>query len=366
LRLGVAAAVVGGTLVRGDVAVAGDQVVAVGLSGHGTGIAAPGLVDLQVNGYAGVDVLTGSLEELEAMSLALLRTGVVAFQPTLITAEPSQTIDAISRLEQLRQRSALGARVLGVHLEGPFLSSRRAGTHPVGHLKPPDEALLSQLLSAGSVTMVTLAPEIPGGLELIAACRRRGVVVALGHSDATAAQADAAFAAGASAVTHLFNAMAPMSARSPGLAGVALTRSDVTVQLIADGIHVADEMIRLAFAAAGGRCALVSDVLSVGGSAQHAARLGEILVEVSDGVARRADGTIAGALAALPAGLARLVALGFSMETAVQATTERPARLIGDERAGRLLPGSRADLVVLDEVGIVQRVFFGGRELELD
>jgi len=363
-RLGVAGAVVGGVLVGGDVAIESDEVVAVGLAGGGSGIAAPGLVDLQVNGYAGVDALTGTHEELEEMSLALLRVGVVAFQPTLITAEPTQTVDAIGRLDLLRRRPGRGARILGVHLEGPFLSRRRPGTHPLEWLRAPDPGLLSRLLAAGRVTMVTLAPELPGSLELIEACRRHGVVVALGHSAATAEEARAAFDAGASAVTHLFNAMEPLSARAPGLAAAALTRPGVAVQLIADGRHVSDDMVRLAFAAAGRRCSLVSDVLSAGGSPEGPAHLGEVAVEVRGGLARRADGTIAGAVAPLPVGLARLVALGLPLEIAVQAVTERPGRLAGDPVAGRLLPGSRADLVVLDDAGVVRRVLFEGNEVE--
>ena len=362
-RLGVAAAVVGGALVRGDVEIEEGRVVAVGLPGGGVGIAAPGLIDLQVNGYAGVAALTGSLEELEAMSEALLRTGVIAFQPTLVTAEPAQSIQALARLERLRRPSPRRARVLGVHLEGPFLSPKRPGIHPLELLRPPDEALLSALLAAGPVTMVTLAPELPGALALIAVCRRRGVVVSLGHTAASAAEAEAGFAAGARAVTHLFNAMPPLAARVPGLAAVALARDDVAIQLIADGTHVSDPMIRLAFAAAGRRCSLVSDVLSAGGSAEATARLGDVRVAVHEGSARRADGTIAGALAALPVGLAHLVGMGFPLEEAVQAVTERPARILGGG-GGRLLPGCPADLVVLDDAGLVERVVLAGREVE--
>jgi N-acetylglucosamine-6-phosphate deacetylase len=363
-RLGVAAAYVDGALVQGDVVVAGDEIAAVGYAGPGTGIAIPLLVDAQVNGYAGIDVLSADQSGLEELGRALLRHGVGAYLPTLITSSEASLVAALERLAAVAARGTDGASIAGVHLEGPFLSPERAGAHPVDELRLPDVALLERLLGAGPVRMVTLAPELPGALELVGLCVRRDVVVSLGHSAADAKAAKRAFAAGAGAVTHLFNAMAPPSARSPGLAGAALADPDVVVQLIADGVHVSDELLRVAFAAAAGRSILVSDAISAATLPDGAFSLGSVAVEVRGGVARRLDGTLAGSTARLTDGLARLAAIGIDQLDAVAAVTERPARLLGDPALGRLRVGGRADLLVLDETLAVERVLSRGRELE--
>ena len=336
-RLGVAAAVVDGILVRGDVAISDGRIAAVGLAGQGTGLAIPALVDAQVNGYAGVDVLSAGPDELDTLGKALLRDGVAAYQPTLITSPEADLLAALARIAEAQERTE-GARIVGVHLEGPFLSPKRPGTHPVEHLRDPDPALLERLLAAGPVRTVTLAPELPGALELIELCTSRGVAVWLGHSEADAATARRAFAAGALAVTHLFNAMAPISAREPGLAGAALANPGIAIQLIADGVHVSDELLRLAFAAAPGRCSLVTDAVAAAGLPDGAYRLGEVEIELEGGVSRRADGVLAGGTSRLAESLVRLGALGLDPVEAVAAVTERPGRLLGVGQ-GRLEQG---------------------------
>ncbi len=363
-RLGVAGALVGGRVVPGDVAVRDGEIVAVGLPRPGDGIAIAGLVDGQINGFAGVDILNASVDELIAMGVALLADGVVAYQPTLITSEIGQVEGAARRLAEARRRG-VGSRVVGVQLEGPFLSRARAGTHPVEHLRAPDLELLDRMLSFEGVTMVTLAPELPGALELIERCRRRGVTVALGHSAASAREAHMGFAAGASAVTHLFNAMDPMSARAPGLAGAALSRGDVTIQLIADGVHVADELLLLAFSAAPGRCLLVSDMIAAAGHSESTVSLGEVLVKVEGGIARQSDGTIAGSVGKLRDGLRRLGSLGVDPDGALSAASFRPAKFLGDRQVMEFGAGSPANLfVVNDELEIVRRVI-NGRDVEM-
>ncbi len=218
-RLGVAAFLQHGRLVPGDVAIEDGRVIALGLTPGGPGIAIPGLVDLQVNGYAGVDVLSASVEELATVSRALAHDGVLAYQPTLISSETAGTKAAAGHIGDLARREPDGARILGIHLEGPFLSRLRAGTHPAERLARPDLEHLRSLCDAGPVTMVTLAPELPGALDLVAECRRRGIVVSFGHSDADASQARRGFDAGGRAVTHIFNAMPPISARAPDWRG---------------------------------------------------------------------------------------------------------------------------------------------------
>jgi N-acetylglucosamine-6-phosphate deacetylase len=361
----VAAALVDGALVAGDVAVDDGFVVGVGLAGGGSGIAAPGFVDLQVNGYAGVDVASASVDDLESMGAALARDGVLAFQPTLISGDPEVTAAAVARVSDVARRRELsgpnlGALMLGAHLEGPFLSSSRAGTHPVEWLRPPDLELARKLLSAGRVTMVTLAPELPGAIELTNWLTGQGIVVSLGHSAATAAQAAAAVDAGASVVTHLYNGMAPISARAPGLAGFALTDARARVQLISDGGHVADELIRLAFTAAQGRCSLVSDATSLSGGNHRGDMLGDVPITLVEGVARRADGTIAGGASKLLEGVQHLASLSLGLATALSAVTELPARVLGRRDIGHLRPGGAANLVVLDDNLALRQVVING------
>jgi N-acetylglucosamine-6-phosphate deacetylase len=266
MRLGAAAALVDGDFQPGDVEIDDDgRVSAVGAPGRGTGLAVPGLVDMQVNGFAGVDFLTADIEDYGRAGAALARTGVLAYQPTLITSSPEQTIAALSTAARARATAA-GARILGVHLEGPFLSPQRPGTHPVELLRDPDTTLMRRLLAAGPVTQVTLAPELPGALDVVAGCVRAGVLVSCGHTDATAAEAHAAFDRGARAVTHVFDAMRPFGHRDPGIVGAALTRDEVALGVIADPNHLAAETIRLVFRAAPGRVVLVTDALAASGS----------------------------------------------------------------------------------------------------
>ncbi len=206
MRVGVEAALVRGELVPGDVEVEDGRVVAVGLARGPRGrVAIPGFVDLQVNGYGGVDFLSASTDDYFRAGEALLLSGVTAYQPTFITSAETATVEAL----QAMPTGAPGPRILGAHLEGPFLSSDRPGTHPLGHLRAPDVALLDRLLDAGPVTQMTLAPELPGADALIERLRERGVAVAAGHTNATAAEGHHAFDLGVGGVTHVFNAMRP-------------------------------------------------------------------------------------------------------------------------------------------------------------
>lgn len=356
MRLGVAAAVVEGTIVPGDVELAGGRVAAVGLGGGGHGIAIPGLVDLQVNGYGGVDFAAADAAGYARAGEALLADGVTAFQPTLITAPEDELVAALGEVPH----ESGTPRVLGAHLEGPFLSAFRLGAHPPAARRDPDRALLERLLDAGRVSQVTLAPELDGALELLDLLTRRGIVVSCGHTDATAEQGQHAFDRGAATVTHLFNAMRPFGHRDPGLAGAALARDDVAVQLIVDGQHLAEETVRLVWAAAAGRVALVSDAIAAAGLGDGPSRLGGVEVDVREGVARLADGTLAGSVQPLHGGLRRLHALGVPLAEAVGAVTAVPARIARRPDLGTLAPGRAADVVVLDDALEVARVLVAG------
>ena len=352
MRLGVEAAIVGGTRVAGDVEVEDGLVREVGLGGTGSGIAVPGLVDLQVNGYAGIDLLTDP-HGAEQVAEALARDGTTAWQPTLVTSP-------VEQLRDLTRALADAPRSVGVHLEGPFLSPQYAGAHAVEHLLPPDVGVLRGLLDAGPVKTVTLAPELPGALALVDVLVARGVVASVGHTNATAAEAMAAVARGASTVTHLFNAMRDFHHRSPGVVGVALARAEMAIQLIADGVHVADEAILLVWRAAGPRLAVVSDAIAAAGLGDGDYRLGGVEVHVERGICSRADGTLAGGACSLLDGVRTLVRLGLSLEDAVGSATMAPARILGRKDLGRLEPGLPADVLVLDDRLDVKDVLVGG------
>jgi N-acetylglucosamine-6-phosphate deacetylase len=359
MRLGVSAAVVDGALVPGDLDVADGRVVAVGLAGQGRGVAVPGLVDLHVHGFGGVDFASADTDGYRRAAAALAAAGTTAFQPTFVTAPEEELLTSIRALPA----AVGGATVLGCHLEGPFLSPARLGMHPAEARRDPDPGLLERLLAAGRVTEVTLAPELQGALALVEVLTRRGIVVSCGHSDATAAEAHAGFDRGARAVTHLFNAMRPFAHRDPGLAGAALTRDDVVVELILDGYHLADEAVLLAWRAAAGRVALVTDAVEAAGVGDGRWRLGAVPVEVRDGAVRRLDGVLAGSVLTLHGAVRELVRLGVALAAAVDAATRVPAHLVGRDDVGSIAPGSRADVVVLDDRLDLVRVLVAGREV---
>ncbi len=362
MKLGVEAALVDGRIVPGDVEVRDGCVARFGIRrGNGrSGIAVPGFVDLQVNGFGGVDFSTADAAAYERAGEALLETGVTAYLPTLITAPEDALVAA---LREVPRATARGPRILGAHVEGPFLAAARMGTHLLVGRRDPDAALLERLLDAGPVRLVTLAPELPGALELIDLLLARGVAVSCGHTDATAEEAEAAFDRGALAVTHLFNAMRPFRHRDPGIAGAALVRDDVVVQLILDGHHVADETALLVWRAAGGRLALVTDAMAGAGQGDGLYRLGDIEVEVRDGRARSSDDVLAGSVLTMPQAVRNLHALGVPLADALVAATAVPASVVAAPGLGRIERGAAADLVVLDDNLEVTRVLVGGESL---
>ena len=306
----------------------------------------PGFVDIQLNGAFGVD-FSDPAADLESAAAALPSTGVTAFLPTVVSAAPDRYAATIANLSRSVPPGA--ARPLGVHLEGPFISPHRAGTHDRSAIRAPDLAELRRWLATGPVRMVTLAPELVGADALIDELVGRGVIVAIGHSDATWGQADAAVRAGARLGTHLFNAMRAFHHRDPGVVG-RLLAPGVAVALIADGIHVAAETISLvASVKAADDLLLVTDGLAALGQPPGMYRLGYQTV-ISDGsVARLEDGTISGSVTPMATALGRLVAGGLAPETAVRAASTNPARLLGlEEELGHIEVGRVADLVVLD------------------
>jgi N-acetylglucosamine-6-phosphate deacetylase len=356
MRLGVEAALVDGVLVPGDVVVEDGLIAGVGSDGGGRGIAVPGFVDLQVNGFAGVDFLGADAHGYAEAGEALLETGVTGYLPTFITSDEADLLTALRSVPE----GAAGPRILGVHLEGPFISPARLGTHPPAARRDPDPLLLGRLLDAGPVRLMTLAPELPGALDLVDLLQARGVVVSLGHSDATAAAAHAAFDRGVRTVTHVFNAMRPLAHRDPGIVGAALVRPDVVLQAIVDGIHLDPDTVRLLWHVAAGRLALVSDAIAAAGVGDGAYVLGSIEVDVRDGVARQENGVLAGSTLTMIQAVRNLIDLGVPLERAVEAASAVPVRVLGLRGVGQLSLGSRADVVVLDDGLEIDRVLVGG------
>jgi N-acetylglucosamine-6-phosphate deacetylase len=359
MRLGVGAALVDGAWVPGDVEVADGKIAAVGLeSANGNGLAAPGFVDLQVNGFAGVDFFAADTDGYRRAGRGLLECGVTSYQPTFITSPEDNLVAALAEVPT----NGAAPRVLGAHLEGPFISPERLGTHPAEARRDPDPALLGRLLAAGPVSHMTLAPELPGALDLVDVLRKRGVTVSFGHSDATAGEAREAFACGVKTVTHIFNAMRPFAAREPGLAGAALVASEVVVQVILDGVHLADDTARLVWQAAAGRVALVTDAIAAAHAGDGAYTIAGVDFEVEDGVARNADRVLAGSTVCMIDAVRNLVALGASVEAALAAASTLPAQIAGRPELGTLAPGSVADVVVLDDSLVIQRVLVSGED----
>ena len=359
MRLGVGAALVEGTLVPGDVEIADGHVAGVGLSSaNGIGIAAPGFIDLQVNGFAGVDFFSADAEGYRKAGKALLECGVTAYQPTFITSPEDELTAALKEVPP----NGSTPHIIGAHLEGPFIAPERLGTHPAESRRDPDCGLLERLLAAGPVSHVTLAPELPGADELMELLRQRDVTVSCGHSNATSVEARAAFARGAKTVTHIFNAMRPFAAREPGLAGAALFSPDVVVQVILDGVHLADDTARLVWQAAPGRVALVTDAIAAAGAGDGSYTLAGVDFDVENGVARRADRVLAGSTVPMIEAVRNLVTLGARIDAALSAATDVPARIAGRPDLATLQPGARADLVVLDDSLEIVRVLVGGHD----
>jgi N-acetylglucosamine-6-phosphate deacetylase len=324
----------------------------------GGAVVAPGLVDLQVNG--GGDVLFGddpSPAAVARIAEAHRRLGTTTLMPTLISPGPD-----VIRAAQAAVRASRDPGVLGLHVEGPFLDPDRAGIHDpraIRRMTPEDAELLAGL---GEPAIVTLAPErvAPEFVERLAAA---GVHVAAGHSSATPAELDAAVACGLRLVTHVFNAMSGIAAREPGLAGAALADDRVACSVITDGVHVAPATLRLALRAKPrGRLFLVSDALPPVGGTATAFAVGGVPVTVRDGRCVGPGGVLAGSNAPLAEGVRRLVALGVAVTDALWLASTAPADAIGTgDRAGRIAPGRRADLVVAGATGTLRRVMAGGR-----
>jgi N-acetylglucosamine-6-phosphate deacetylase len=358
----------------GYVRVAGDRIAEVG-AGAGAPPAVPGVggaevagawlvpgfVDMHVHGGGGYTFTTGDPDQARGVAGFHLRHGTTTLLASLVAA-PHELLRAASRA----YAPLIGEGVLaGLHYEGPYLSRARCGAQNPAYLRAPSLVELDELLAAGGpgVRMMTLAPELPGGLEAIARLVSHGVVAAIGHTDATYEQTLAAVRAGATVATHLFNGMPPAHHRAPGPALALLGAGSVNCELVADGAHLHDGVLAFAAAVAGpGRTVLVTDAIAAAGMPDGRYELGGQAVAVSGGVARLAapPGAIAGSTLTMDRALRRAVHAGLSMVDAVRAAATTPAHTLGLVDVGAIVPGRRADLVVLDAALRVLRVMRSG------
>jgi N-acetylglucosamine-6-phosphate deacetylase len=323
--------------------------------------AVPGFIDVHIHGAAGYDVMDSSAEAFAAICARVAARGTTSLLATTVTASEGATCRAVESVAAWMERakaqppggSGPSAEILGVHFEGPFISHARRGVHPEEWIQAPSIPLFRRLLASakGSARILTLAPELPGAAELIPEALRAGLVVSLGHTDASYAEAIAAISRGARHAAHVFNAMRPFAHRETGVLGAILTSPGVTAELIADGVHVDDAAIRILLAAKGTQgVILVSDGISATGMPDGRYRLGTFEVNVAGGVARNSDGKLAGSTLTLDSALRHMVALGISLREALPMLTANPARLLGlERRKGNLVPGADADLVLLDD-----------------
>jgi N-acetylglucosamine-6-phosphate deacetylase len=335
----------------------------------------PGFVDVHIHGAGGHDVMEGTAEALEIIAATVARHGTTSMVATTVTASEMESSESVAGIAQYILNSSqfpareLAAEIIGIHFEGPFISPSRRGVHPKERVIPPSEEFFSALLkrARGTAQILTLAPELPGALELIAVARKAGLVVSLGHTDATFEQARAAIDAGASHAAHVFNAMRPFSHRGTGVIGAVLTSPEISAELIADGVHVDEPAMRILIELkTADRVILVSDGISATGMPDGKYRLGMFEVTVSGGICRNAERKLAGSTLTLDRALRNIVALGVPLGSALRMVTANPARQIGlGSRKGVLAAGADADLVFLDEKLEVSGVMTRGAGLIL-
>lgn len=336
-----------------------DRPAADDLVDGGGGCLVPGFVDIHGHGGGGASFDDGP-DAVRAGRALHLAHGTTRAVISLVTAP----LDAMAaRAAMVADVCASDPTILGSHLEGPFLDPGHKGAHTAGLLRAPDAASVDLLLEAGrgTIRQVTLAPELPGAEDAIRRFTDAGVVVAVGHTDADAAAAHRAFDAGATLLTHAFNAMRGIHHRAPGPVIAALRDDRVTVEVIADGVHVDLELVATLFAAAGDRIALITDAMAAAGAPDGRYELGGLAVAVSHGVARLEDGdSIAGSTLTQDAAVRRVVAAGVPLTDAVRSSTSIPAAAIGRPDLGRLDVGGVADAVLLDEALAVRSVWVAG------
>jgi N-acetylglucosamine-6-phosphate deacetylase len=317
----------------------------------------PGFVDIHIHGAGGHDVMEASARALDRITSTVARYGTTSMVATTVTAPVDDTCKSLEGIAKYVRKHAsedngrFAAEILGMHLEGPFLSKAQRGVHPPESLEKPSTQLLDTFLKAsdGLMRMITLAPELPGGVELVAHAAAAGLVVGMGHTDADYRQAREAIRAGARHAVHTYNAMRPFTHRDPGVIAAVMTEPDVTAEIIADLVHVAGPAIQVLLGVKGFDTVLaITDGIAATGMGDGTYRLGTFEVTVRDGVCRNSEGKLAGSTLTLDRALRNLVSLHVPLLDAIRMMTILPARRLGlAGKKGILAVGSDADLVVL-------------------
>lgn len=328
-------------------------------------IVLPGFIDVHVHGADGADVMDASPAALDKIAAFKARHGVTGFYATTMTASPAATLAAVRAVNDYagQHSPAPGARILGIHLEGPFISPHFPGAQNPNDIRPPDPAEFRQLVDSGPVAMITLAPEVEGASEVIAVAGDRGVVAVLGHTNATYEECVAAVAQGVAQATHTYNAMSGLHHRRPGTLGAVLRLDALHAQLIADNIHVHPAAMEILARCKGpDRLILITDAMRAAGLPDGHYELGGLPVTVTEGQCRLEDGTLAGSVLTMERALANfMAATGWSAAQAWPCTSRTPARALGiADRFGTLAPGTAADMVVLEDDLSVAATIVGG------
>ena len=324
-----------------------------------SGIISPGFIDLQINGAFSIDI-GPDVAELKELARKLPRTGTTSFLPTAISwpvRRYQAFLDALEKASSVR-----GAQMLGAHIEGPFLSPARKGAHDPDNLRPIDLGLLKELVGSGGVRVMTVAPELPNSEKVAEFLRESGAVASVGHTDATYEETLRAFDAGFSKGTHLYNAMSSFKHRAPGAVGALLTDGRVQAGIIADGVHIHEGALRLAYREKGPRgLALVTDAMEAAGMAEGEYVLSGRRVRLENGSVRLLDGPLAGSVLTMDQAVRNVIRfLGIPLEDSVRMASETPAEILGLSEKGRIAPGADADLVILSTEGMVKETIVAG------
>lgn len=348
--------------VGNDLALSGCHVI----DGQGQ-LLIPGMIDVHIHGANGHDMMDGSAKSIEEVSQVCAATGCTSFLATSVTSSIEDLYGMVDSVEKVMGNEP-GARIVGIHLEGPYLNEKRKGMQNERFLRHPDINEMKGILDrTPHVKMVTLAPELPGGMEMIQYLKAKGIVVSIAHSDITYEKAKEAFSQGASHVTHCFNAMRPIHHRDPGLVVAAFEEEQVSLQAIVDHVHLHPAIVRMMHKMVGyERMVLITDALQAMGLGDGEYRFGGHQVQVVDGVARLKDGTLASSTVTMNVALRKTLESGVPLWDAVMMATQVPANVLNLPDKGKILAGADADLVLLDENYDVTLSMIEGKIHEID